>query len=103
MNDLSLQTEPFNGGTIDGQYWQVARRNDMLAFDCLPPRIRAYMAESFSELPASDVLYDYQFTYKYDEDATLEALESDNKTIRRAVEESTNLLDHISHSVIMVA
>lgn len=103
MNDLSLQTEPFDGGTIDGRYWQVCRRNDMLAFDNLPPKIRAYMQEHFSEFPAEDVLYDYQFTYNYDEDKALDALMADNEVIRRAMAESTHVLDYVCHSVTIVA
>lgn len=102
MNDLSLQTEPFNGGTIDGRYWSVVRRNDMLAFDNLPPKIRAYMQENFSELPAEDVLYDYRYTYNGDEDRALDALMSDNEMIRRAMAESTNVLDSVCHSVTLV-
>lgn len=103
MNELSLQTEPFNGGTIDGRFWQVSRKNDMHAFDNLPPRIRAYMQENFSQLPAEDILYDYRFTYNYDEDATLEALISDNRTIEKMLMESTNVLDHVCHSVTVLA
>ncbi len=85
MNVDGIQTEPFNSGTVDGQYWQVVRKNDMLAFDNLPAKIRAYMQETFSELPAEDVLWDYRTTYQYDEDACLDALIADNKMIREMV------------------
>lgn len=78
MNLDSIQTEPFNGGTMDGQYWQVTRQCDMHAFDNLPPKIRRYMQENFSHLPAEDVLYDLRYNCNGDEDRCLEALMADN-------------------------
>lgn len=103
MNDLSLQTAPFNGGTIDGRYWQIVRRNDLHAYDNLPPKIRAYMQENFSELPAEDVLYDFRYTYGGDEDRTLSALIADNSAIRRAVADSEKLVDCEIDSAMMAA
>lgn len=102
MNDLSTQTEPFNGGTIDGRYWQVVRENDLHAFDNLPAKIRAYMQENFSELPAEDVLWDYRTTYNYDEDACLAALISDNSVIRNVMAAQISL-DLIGHSANVMA
>jgi hypothetical protein len=77
MNLDSIQTEPFNNGEGDGQYWQVTRSHDMHAFDNLPSRIRAWMNENFSHLPSEDVLYDFRYTYKGDEKACLSALIAD--------------------------
>lgn len=93
MNVEGLQTEPFNDGTVDGLYWQVVRKNDMHAFDNLPPKIRAYMQDNFSELPAEDILWDYRETYKGDEDATLAALISDNSAIKSMMLEQEGAMD----------
>lgn len=78
MNIDSRQTEPFNNGEGDGRYWQVTRKNDMHAFDNLPPAIRAYMNENFSHLPAEDVLYDLRYNCGGDVDKCLGALIADN-------------------------
>jgi len=78
MNLDSRQTEPFNSGEGDGQYWQVTRSHDMHAFDNLPPRIRAYMNENFSHLPAEDVLYNLRYNCNGNEEKCLESLIADN-------------------------
>lgn len=87
MNVDSIQTEPYNNGEGDGRYWQVTRKCDMSAFDNLPARIRAYMNENFSHLPAEDVLYDLRYNCGGDEERCLEALIADNAMLAQLDQE----------------